>query len=851
MRRISGNALLVLSVSMLSIAASVVYLLAGLSTIYNDAMSHLDIARLVFDNEEPGFSQLGSVWLPLSHILNLAFVWNNTLWHTGLAGSIISMIAFVVSTVGIWKIVLELTSNKLAAFVAAAAFALNLNMLYLQSTPLTEPLYVMLLVLSCLFMVKYLKSGKSIYILPLSLFTALQMLTRYDGWFVAVIEGLIIIAYEYICNRRSLRVVAGNFTLFATPVAFSALLWFGWNWLIFHDPLYFILGPYSAHAQQAALEHSGGLITKGSLLISSKAYMWDMIDNIGIYVVITGIIGWFAWLLKSRTFSKNIKVFIFSMIISVVIFNILALILGFSIINVPELHWNPSGRAEGNLFNVRYGVMALPFISVGFGLLAVYLKKASFLLIMLILCQSFLIFKTGIITIQDGKYGSSSFANRDLANIIKGDVGQKDKVLMSTSYFNAVAFSSSLDLKQYIHEGVSRQWSEAKSHPDKYVKWIVTANGDVGEPVYTSLVKNEHNAFLANYKLVYAGAHANLYEKKTSKETFATVTGHTIQIGTEELKLKGFNSYDLAYRSDKEIDATFNALKVNHVNTIRFWAFGDGQSNGFQPASGIINPDRMKAMDYILAEANRYGMRVIPVLVNNWEDYGGAKQYLKWAGLKTENTDAFFNDPQEISLFENYVNHILTRHNQATGVAYADDPAILAWELMNEPRVTKGHEYNIKLWTDKIGTYMHEHDGNHLTTIGTDKDLTDVIGSDLCKSAKIDFCSVHIYLEDKGKGYYADLSQVDATLLKYKDGAVQVNKPIIIGEIGVSKATRPYGNKPVDVLEHLLRQSEKDDYSGWLIWNWALTPDSSFGFSANKGDFGLETVRALLAQPRY
>jgi hypothetical protein len=75
----------------MSLAAWAVFFRLGLTTDYNDAMSHLDVARLVVDNLQPGVSQLGSVWLPMSHILSLPFIWNDYLWHTGLAGSVISV----------------------------------------------------------------------------------------------------------------------------------------------------------------------------------------------------------------------------------------------------------------------------------------------------------------------------------------------------------------------------------------------------------------------------------------------------------------------------------------------------------------------------------------------------------------------------------------------------------------------------------------------------------------------------------------------------------------------------------------------------------------------------------------
>jgi hypothetical protein len=138
-----GYPLIIIAV-MMSIIAWYISYATNLSLTYNDSMSHLNIARLVVDNQEPGISQIGSVWLPLNHILPVVFVWNDWAWRTGLAASIFSMLAYVLSLIAIYQTVFILSKKRIAAFIGAFAFGVNLNMLYLQSTPLTEPLYVAL-----------------------------------------------------------------------------------------------------------------------------------------------------------------------------------------------------------------------------------------------------------------------------------------------------------------------------------------------------------------------------------------------------------------------------------------------------------------------------------------------------------------------------------------------------------------------------------------------------------------------------------------------------------------------------------------------------------------------------------
>ncbi|HKD76023.1 MAG TPA: glycosyltransferase, partial [Ktedonobacterales bacterium] len=108
------------------------------TVIYGDAYAHMLIARRVFENATPGVAQLGAVWLPLPHLLMVPFVWNNYLWQTGLAGTIPSMICFYVAALFVFLAARRLTHNSAASYVGALLFILNPNVLYLQTTALTE-----------------------------------------------------------------------------------------------------------------------------------------------------------------------------------------------------------------------------------------------------------------------------------------------------------------------------------------------------------------------------------------------------------------------------------------------------------------------------------------------------------------------------------------------------------------------------------------------------------------------------------------------------------------------------------------------------------------------------------------
>jgi hypothetical protein len=824
----------------ISLAAWYVSYRRGFSLAYNDTMSHLNVARLVVDNLQPGLSQLGCVWLPLAHVLMLPLIWNDYLWHSGLAGSIVSMVAYIISGIGIFKIVNELTHHKLAATVATVAFSLNLNELYLQSTSLTEPVYVGLFIFSILYLLRYLKTGDNKYLLPLGFLTALQILDRYDGWFVAFIEGLVLIFYELKQRKTSFSKAFGHLLFFAFPVIAAVLLWLGWSLIIFHDALYSFTGPYSAHAQQAAIAHKGGLITAGNLWMSLKAFGYDVVDTIGLMVLGVSILGWSLYLVSGRILRRDIKLLIVAALASVVIFNILALYLGFSILNVPEMHWNPFGRASGVIFNARYGVLALPLVAVGVGLLVARKRKLvsivlSCVVVVVISAQGFLMLHKGIITIDDGLRGSSASVDQDVSAVLRTRVQPQQAVLLWTAAFNSVAFQSGLPLRQIIHEGAGAEWNEALATPETHAHWVVMANSDNGDPIYTSLVIDQRSSFLRYYHLVYRGAHANIYERKTTQQVAVEVDDGKLTLDHQNFVAQGVNSYDLAYHSPAEIAEIFRRLSTSGINTVRFWAFGDGLPDGFQPTSGAINESRLKTMDYILSEARRHNMRVIPVLANNWKDYGGIDQYVAWSG-QGGGHDSFYSGTVGIALYKNYLNHIITRTNTITAERYADDSTILAWDLMNEPRSEAGDSAQIATWTQEMGRYVKTLDSEHLLTIGLDKSTLDGDNGKICSVSMISFCSVHIYVQDDKQAYYTSQDQLSRQLAVYRDQAIKIGKPIMIGEVGVSKKTVPFGIQPDNELATIIATARNQSYSGWLIWNWALLSDDSFGFSPNGTD---------------
>ena len=124
------------------VLASVHYRRLGLTLSHYDARGHLVVARRIFDSLTPGWQQIGAVWLPLPHLLNALPVQVDAWYRSGASAVAISIVSYAIAVGSIAWIVLMLTDSALAALAGASVFAFNPNVLYLQATPMTEPLLV-------------------------------------------------------------------------------------------------------------------------------------------------------------------------------------------------------------------------------------------------------------------------------------------------------------------------------------------------------------------------------------------------------------------------------------------------------------------------------------------------------------------------------------------------------------------------------------------------------------------------------------------------------------------------------------------------------------------------------------
>ena len=253
--------------SLLSVLSLVYCAQRHLLLLYGDAVAHLHIARRIIDSADPGFRQLGSVWLPLPHLLLLPFVLRIEWWQSAVPAALPSMFCYVAGCVGIYRLA-RMWLAPGPASVAVALYGLNPGLLYMQTTAMTEPLFLAEMIWSALLLAEFaraVESGSdrraSRALKAAGLVMVASIYTRYDGWIYAFTAWLIV-AGGLLGNRefRSTgwrKRPGGAFVLFTVLLAIAPLLWIAYNARQFGDPLDFLRGPYSARAIEARTSTPG------------------------------------------------------------------------------------------------------------------------------------------------------------------------------------------------------------------------------------------------------------------------------------------------------------------------------------------------------------------------------------------------------------------------------------------------------------------------------------------------------------------------------------------------------------------------------------------------------------------
>ena len=263
--------------------------------------------------------------------------------------------------------------------------------------------------------------------------------------------------------------------------------------------------------------------------------------------------------------------------------------------------------------------------------------------------------------------------------------------------------------------------------------------------------------------------------------------------------------------------AELDSLKALGVDNLRILVGADG-ANGvrskveptLQIAPGVYNDTILAGLDYLLSEMGKRKMYAVLYLNNSWEWSGGYGQYLEWTGHGKAPVPAIdgWEKFQEYvglyqksdsckALFAGHVKNIITRTNRYTKTKYVDDPAIMSWQIGNEPRAFgEDNKISYALWMHSVASLIKSLDPNHLVSTGSegyqgcegDIRLWELVHS----YQTVDYMTIHIWPYNWGWAKKDALKQTLAYSIEqtgnYIDQhlaiAQKYKKPMVIEEFG-------------------------------------------------------------------
>ncbi|HKD61588.1 MAG TPA: hypothetical protein VKB47_14090 [Terracidiphilus sp.] len=459
---------------------------------YGDAVAHLHIARRVFDSHRPGISQLGSVWLPLPHVLMIPFVGVYSWWANGIAGLIPSALAYIAACAGIYRLARHWLRTA-EAIVALAFFALNPNLLYLQTTAMTEPLFLCIMTWLAVWLVEWraaididpsLAARRLVYV---SIVLIAAVFTRYDGWVLAFLAWTSI----GIVQLRKSTLRSRTFWIASAAVVAAPLAWFIYNAVVFGDWLDFVRGPYSAAAIEmrtatpgAGPPHPGWHDPWVSLIFFTKSAEMDAApERWGNLLLCLSLLGtaW-AWLTNRR------RAFNWTLLLWLPLpFYAYSIAFGSVPIFLPV--WWPH-----SWYNTRYGLELLPAFALGLAFVAHFVisaarefkpsaaRYAAVALYAIVALNAWAVLRNHPLTYVEGTKNIESRRKfeAEIPPVLRALVAQHPggPILMETSvYPNLVAFTG-IPLRQTINESDKEYYSAAIADPASHAAIVLAFDGD-------------------------------------------------------------------------------------------------------------------------------------------------------------------------------------------------------------------------------------------------------------------------------------------------------------------------------------------------------------------------------------
>jgi hypothetical protein len=504
-----------------SVFAFLFYYRTGEVLLYGDAIAHINIARRVFDSRTPGVLQLGTVWLPLPHLLMIPFILSTKMWQTGAGGSIPSMAGYVFAVIGIFRLTRSaLTDNqpdryaRFAAWTGAIVFGANPNLIYMQSSALGERLYLAFFIWEVVFFTEWIRGSNSLTKCALCIVAA--CLTRYDGWFLAA-SMIAAASAIWLWQRRGraalkgrvpevkkTRASAPGILKFLLIAAAAPALWLAYNAIVYRNPLEFANGPYSAKAIEQRTQTAGnpGHPGSGNPALAAIYFLKSAEDNVARNEslqrawMLLGVAALLAITIRVRqSLSTALGPTALPLLFLLVPIPFYALSIAYGGVPIFIPNWWPFTH-----YNTRYGLQLLPALAVAIAVLACLVLRTTALNSRVRLASVMFVF-----AIVAASYGSiwqsppiclkEAQVNMRTRNQLQMEVARwieklpaNSSLLMYVGDHVGALERAAFPLKRTINEGNHRVWKQpadteglwerALGDPAKYVDYVLAFDGD-------------------------------------------------------------------------------------------------------------------------------------------------------------------------------------------------------------------------------------------------------------------------------------------------------------------------------------------------------------------------------------
>lgn len=435
-------------------AAAIAFIQAqGVALHYGDAAAHLNIARRLWDGRHPGYEQIGTVWLPLPHLLMMPFTRVDAWWRNGLAGAIPAGAMWVAGGLFLFAALRRLFGRR-PALAALAIYATQPNLLYLQSTPMTESVFFACALALLYFSVRLNETQSPLDALLCGLAASAASLTRYEGWILIPAVGL------YVLHSSGPRrwSCAAAFGLLA---AAGPLFWLAHNQFLYSDWLEFYRGPGSAKDIQKQMPYPGS----HDWLMATRQFAFAVKAVNGLPLIAAGLSGIFL-VLRRRCFWPVCFALLSPL------FYVWSLQSGDTPIFVPDIY--PFSH-----YNSRYALAPLPLLLIGCAAWVAARPRAALLLPPLALCW----FAFSPVTVrQEGTV--NSLYRRDwttqVASLLATHYQPGTGIWMPFGDLTAVLTEAGIPIRESIHQGDKLEFDRNAARPDLFLDtaWVIAQSGD-------------------------------------------------------------------------------------------------------------------------------------------------------------------------------------------------------------------------------------------------------------------------------------------------------------------------------------------------------------------------------------